>query len=369
MIAVHLKGAFAPTRHAAAYWRDQAKAGTPLDGARREHVVAVGYVRQRRARRTTARPRPASRRSRSSAASSSAATASCANAIAPVARTRMTENLGFGAAPDEATFDALDPANISPLVVWLGSNENEDVTGRVFLVDGDRVSVAEGWHRGPTATNDGMRWEPRSSRRSCPTSSRRPPNRPTCFQLTADRAGEKQHHADESRRRRCGRRSRVAARGRRRTRCSTRSVSARARPTRPVSSSSSPPRTRRTSKQRVLPTMPVVIAMGGGPGMPSWGDFDFRMLLHGEQGVTRASVRSRPTARSDSSASSSASTTRARPRSSGSRTTSTYVDSGKPAFTTRFAAFIRGEGGFGESRGPRHRGPAEDARPRRPTTR
>ena len=38
--------------------------------------------------------------------------------------------------------------------------------------------------------------------------------------------------------------------------------------------------------QRVLPTMPVVIAMGGGPGLPSWGEFDFRMLLHGEQGVT-----------------------------------------------------------------------------------
>ncbi len=39
-------------------------------------------------------------------------------------------------------------------------------------------------------------------------------------------------------------------------------------------------------EQRVLPTMPVVISMGGGPGLPSWGDFDFRMLLHGEQGVT-----------------------------------------------------------------------------------
>ena len=58
------------------------------------------------------------------------------------------------------TFDTLDPANISPLVVWLGSNENENVNGRVFLVDGDRVSVAEGWRRGPTARNDGMRWEP-----------------------------------------------------------------------------------------------------------------------------------------------------------------------------------------------------------------
>ncbi len=63
----------------------------------------------------------------------------------------MTENLGFGPA-QEGTFDTLDPANISPLVVWLGSNDNEDVNGRVFLVDGDRVSVAEGWRRGPTAT-------------------------------------------------------------------------------------------------------------------------------------------------------------------------------------------------------------------------
>ena len=72
-----------------------------------------------------------------------------ANAIAPVARTRMTEQLmGGGGAPAEG-FDALDPANISPLVVWLGSNDNVDVTGRVFLVDGDRVSVAEGWRRGP----------------------------------------------------------------------------------------------------------------------------------------------------------------------------------------------------------------------------
>jgi hypothetical protein len=82
-----------------------------------------------------------------------------ANAIAPVARTRMTENLGMGPAA-AGTFDALDPANISPLVVWLGSNDNENVNGRIFLVDGDRVSVAEGWRRGPTARNDGMRWEP-----------------------------------------------------------------------------------------------------------------------------------------------------------------------------------------------------------------
>jgi hypothetical protein len=66
----------------------------------------------------------------------------------------------MGPAPEGAVFDALDPANISPLIVWLGSPESKDVTGRVFLVDGDRISVAEGWRRGPTARNDGLRWDP-----------------------------------------------------------------------------------------------------------------------------------------------------------------------------------------------------------------
>jgi hypothetical protein len=84
-----------------------------------------------------------------------------ANAIAPVARTRMTENLGgaSGAEVPEGKFDVFAPENISPLVVWRGSPESKDVTGRVFLVAGGRISVANGWHRGPTASKDD-RWEP-----------------------------------------------------------------------------------------------------------------------------------------------------------------------------------------------------------------
>jgi NAD(P)-dependent dehydrogenase (short-subunit alcohol dehydrogenase family) len=159
VIAVHLKGAFAPVRHAAAYWREQSKAGKPVNarivntsspsgvfgnagqtnyGAAKAGIAAFTIILGLELGRYGV----------------------LSNAIAPVARTRMTENLGMGPAPDGATFDALDPANISPLVCWLGSNENENVSGRVFLVDGDRVSVAEGWRRGPTARNDGMRWEP-----------------------------------------------------------------------------------------------------------------------------------------------------------------------------------------------------------------
>src|SRR5262252_436777 len=159
VIAVHLKGVFSPTRHAAAYWRDQAKAGNPINGRIVNTSSPSGVFGN------------AGQTNYGAAKAGIASfTIICglelgrynvlANAIAPVARTRMTENIGMGPVPEGVTFDTLDPANISPLVVWLGSNENETVTGRVFLVDGDRVSVAEGWHRGPTARNDGLRWEP-----------------------------------------------------------------------------------------------------------------------------------------------------------------------------------------------------------------
>jgi acyl dehydratase len=104
-------------------------------------------------------------------------------------------------------------------------------------------------------------------------------------------------------------------------------------------------------EQRVLPTIPVVIGMGGGPGLPSWGDFNFAMLLHGEQGVTvhgpippdgEVDIVTKIVGIYDKG---KAAVVRL-------ASDATYVDSGKPAWQTRFAAFIRGEGGFGESRGP-----------------
>ena len=56
-------------------------------------------------------------------------------------------------------FDAMDPANISPLVVWLGSEESEGVTGRCFEVEGGVISVADGWRSGPSI-DKGARWDP-----------------------------------------------------------------------------------------------------------------------------------------------------------------------------------------------------------------
>jgi len=82
------------------------------------------------------------------------------NAIAPSARTRMPEGVfvEMMARPDSG-FDAMDPANIAPLVVWLGSEEAGDVTGRVFELAGGKMSVAQGWMPGPE-TDRGDRWDP-----------------------------------------------------------------------------------------------------------------------------------------------------------------------------------------------------------------
>ncbi|HUI47866.1 MAG TPA: MaoC/PaaZ C-terminal domain-containing protein, partial [Acidimicrobiia bacterium] len=104
-------------------------------------------------------------------------------------------------------------------------------------------------------------------------------------------------------------------------------------------------------EQKVLPTMPVVLGMGGGPGLPSWGEFDFRMLLHGEQGVT---VHGPIPADGEVDTITKIVGIYDKGKAAVVRleSESTYVGNGRPAFTTRFAAFIRGEGGFGESRGP-----------------
>jgi NAD(P)-dependent dehydrogenase (short-subunit alcohol dehydrogenase family) len=82
------------------------------------------------------------------------------NAIAPAARTRMTEQTFADtmAAPEGGGFDAMAPENVSPLVVWLGSTESAHITGRVFEVEAGKITVADGWRRGPTV-DKGARWD------------------------------------------------------------------------------------------------------------------------------------------------------------------------------------------------------------------
>ena len=160
VVRVHLKGHFAVARHAAAHWRDQAKAGVGVDARiinTSSGAGILGSVGQ----------------AAYSAAKAGIATLTLvqaaelgrygvtANALCPAARTRMTEGVftEMMAEVDGDTFDAMAPENVSPLVAWLASSESAHVTGRVFEVEGGKLGIATGYQHGP-AVDKGARWDP-----------------------------------------------------------------------------------------------------------------------------------------------------------------------------------------------------------------
>jgi NAD(P)-dependent dehydrogenase (short-subunit alcohol dehydrogenase family) len=162
VIRTHLRGVFAPTRHAAAYWRERAKAGHANDA----RVICTSspsglYGNPGQANYGAAKAGIAA--FTLIAATELARYRVTVNAIAPGARTRMTEGLPVldGAALDGAAGDAGDlaPERVSPLVVWLGSAQSRAITGRVFNVWGSELNVAEGWHSGPGVRQPGT-WVP-----------------------------------------------------------------------------------------------------------------------------------------------------------------------------------------------------------------
>jgi NAD(P)-dependent dehydrogenase (short-subunit alcohol dehydrogenase family) len=161
VVRVHLKGHFCVARWAAAYWRDQTKAGATVDARvinTSSGAGLMGSVGQ--AAYSAAKAGIAGLTLVQSAELGRYGVT--ANAIAPSARTRMTETVfaDMMAAPNDAgTFDAMAPENIAPLVVWLGSSESREVTGRVFEVEGGKVSLADGWQHGPVV-DKGDRWDP-----------------------------------------------------------------------------------------------------------------------------------------------------------------------------------------------------------------
>jgi NAD(P)-dependent dehydrogenase (short-subunit alcohol dehydrogenase family) len=159
VIRVHLKGTFCPVHHAATHWRELAKAGEAVDASIVCTSSGAGlYGNVGQANYATAKA--------GLCAFTRVAAAELgrygvrANAIAPAARSRMTESLfpEMMARPEHG-FDAMDAANIAPLVVWLGSTESAGVTGRVFELTGGKISVAEGWEPGPHV-DKGDRWDP-----------------------------------------------------------------------------------------------------------------------------------------------------------------------------------------------------------------
>ncbi|MFI8998477.1 SDR family oxidoreductase [Streptomyces sp. NPDC053542] len=160
VLRVHLKGHFLLLKHAAAHWRAEAKAGrTPearvintSSGAGLLGSVGQGNYSAAKAGIVGLTLVAAAELARYGVQ---------VNAIAPAARTRMTEETFAGtmAAPGEGEFDAMAPENVSPLVVWLASAASDGVSGRVFEAEGGRITVMEGWRPGPTA-DKGARWTP-----------------------------------------------------------------------------------------------------------------------------------------------------------------------------------------------------------------
>ena len=159
VIRVHLKGTFAPVHFAASHWRERAKAGEQVDGRIITTSSAAGLFGNVGQGNYGAAKAGIATFTRIASAELGRYGVT-ANAICPIARSRMTEALFADAmAKPESGFDRVAPENVAPLVVWLGSAEAADVTGRVFEVDGGRISVAEGWEHGPE-TDRGERWEP-----------------------------------------------------------------------------------------------------------------------------------------------------------------------------------------------------------------
>jgi NAD(P)-dependent dehydrogenase (short-subunit alcohol dehydrogenase family) len=156
VLRVDLKGHFVPLRHAAAYWKDLSKAGTPVQarvvntssGAGLLGSVGQGNYSAAKAGVVALTQVAAVEMSRFGVK---------LNAIAPAARTPMTEAVfAQTMAKPETGFDPMDPANVSPLVVWLASAECQ-VTGRVFEVEAGVISPADGWQHGPREDR-GERW-------------------------------------------------------------------------------------------------------------------------------------------------------------------------------------------------------------------
>ncbi len=159
VVRVHLKGHFCVTRHATAHWRDRAKAGDKPDariintssGAGLQGSIGQGAYSAAKAAIAALTLVQAAELRRYGIT---------ANAIAPAARTRMTETVFADMmAKPESGFDTMAPENVSPLVVWLGSAESRDVTGQVFEIAGGKLNVGDGWRTG-VGVDKGARFAP-----------------------------------------------------------------------------------------------------------------------------------------------------------------------------------------------------------------
>ena len=158
VIKVHLRGTFLCTQAVCSHWRDRAKAGERFP-ARIVNTSSTSGILGNAGQGNYGAAK----------AGIAALTQICAmemerygvtvNAIAPGARTRMTEKTFGDLAVPEGEFDPLDPENVAPVVAYLCSDEAAQITGQVFAITGGLIQLYQGWT--PVAELDkGARWEP-----------------------------------------------------------------------------------------------------------------------------------------------------------------------------------------------------------------
>jgi NAD(P)-dependent dehydrogenase (short-subunit alcohol dehydrogenase family) len=156
VITVHLKGHFAPTRHAAAYWREQSKAGEAVRG-RVINTASPSGVFGNVGQTNYGTAKAGIAAFTVIAAQELSRYGVTVNCMAPNARTRMTEYT-FGEIPKPDGFDPMDPGNMSPLVVALSSDEAQGITGQVFHVYGGAINALRGWDTGELFAKGG-KWD------------------------------------------------------------------------------------------------------------------------------------------------------------------------------------------------------------------
>ncbi|MHB8244885.1 MAG: SDR family oxidoreductase [Acidimicrobiales bacterium] len=152
VVRVHLKGHAAVASQAAAYWRERAKADGPSDW-RIVNTTSPAGLFGSPGQSAYVAAKAAIAAMTLVAAEELSRYGVTVNAIAPAARTRLTKAArpeAVAEPTDQKDFDSMDPDNVSPLVAWLCSTDSRGVNGRVFEVQGGRVSLMHGWHRAAT---------------------------------------------------------------------------------------------------------------------------------------------------------------------------------------------------------------------------
>jgi NAD(P)-dependent dehydrogenase (short-subunit alcohol dehydrogenase family) len=159
VLRVHLRGHFCVSRHAVDWWRAQQKQGIKVD-ARIINTSSGAGLQGSIGQSAYSAAKGGIAALTLVQAAELARYGITANALAPAARTRMTETaFGDSMKAPEQGFDVNDPANVAPCVVWLASSQSAQVTGQVFELKGGTIMLSEGWRDGPGIDLQ-RRWQP-----------------------------------------------------------------------------------------------------------------------------------------------------------------------------------------------------------------